>query len=59
MTDMNPTPYEIIGGEETVRRLVARFYELMDTLPEAYEIRIMHTKDLSSATDKLFKFLYL
>ena len=28
-----------LGGELAVRRLVKRFYELMDTLPEAYGIR--------------------
>jgi len=51
------TPYEIMGGEQTVRRLVERFYELMDTLPEAYELRRLHPQDLSGSIDKLFKFL--
>jgi hemoglobin len=51
------TPYEKLGGENVVRELVARFYELMDTLPEAYDIRKIHQKDLSSAGDKLFMFL--
>jgi signal transduction histidine kinase len=36
------TPYSMIGGEAAVRRLVRRFYELMDTLPEAYGIRKLH-----------------
>ncbi|MEN9559133.1 MAG: Group 2 hemoglobin GlbO, partial [Pseudomonadota bacterium] len=35
-TPTNPTPYELLGGEPAVRRLVHRFYELMDELPEAY-----------------------
>ena len=30
-----PTPYERLGGDAAVRRLVDRFYELMDPLPEA------------------------
>jgi len=51
------TPYSRIGGEPAVRRLVARFYELMDTLPEAYGIRKLHAADLSSAEEKLFMFL--
>lgn len=51
------TPYARIGGEPAVRRLVARFYELMDTLPEAYGIRKQHQADLSSAAEKLFMFL--
>ncbi len=33
------TPFSTIGGEPAVRRLVKRFYELMDTLPEAYHMR--------------------
>lgn len=51
------TPYSRIGGEPALRRLVARFYELMDTLPEAYGIRKLHQADLSSAAEKLFMFL--
>lgn len=51
------THFQRIGGEEKVRALVQRFYQLMDELPEAYGIRKMHAADLQGATDKLFKFL--
>lgn len=51
------TPYARIGGEAGLRRLVGRFYELMDTLPEAYGIRKLHQPDLASAEEKLFMFL--
>jgi hemoglobin len=51
------TPYLRLGGEPAVRRLVKRFYELMDTLPEAYGIRKLHASDLSGAEEKLFMFL--
>jgi hemoglobin len=51
------TPFERIGGEAAVRRLVSRFYELMDTLPEAYGIRKLHQPDLSGAAQKLFMYL--
>lgn len=51
------THYERIGGEEQVRALVRRFYELMDELPEAYGIRKMHEENLDGVADKLFKFL--
>jgi len=50
-------PYERLGGEPALRKLVDRFYDLMDSLPEAVGIRAMHAPDLSSARDKLFKFL--
>ncbi len=49
--------YERLGGEATVRRLVDRFYVLMDTLPEAQDIRRMHPQDLGESADKLFMFL--
>jgi len=32
------TPYEMIGGEQTLLNLVERFYFYMDTLPEAQGI---------------------
>ena len=51
------THYQRIGGEEKVRALVLRFYQLMDELPEAYGIRKLHAEDLQGATDKLYKFL--
>lgn len=53
----NPTPYSNIGGEKALRVLVDRFYFYMDILPEAQGIRAMHQSDLTSAKDKLFKFL--
>lgn len=58
MTDTpEPTPYDRLGGASALHRLVDRFYELMDTLPEAWEIRKLHPQDLAGSRDKLFKFL--
>ena len=51
------TFYEVIGGEPVLRRLVTRFYEIMDTEPRVAGIRAMHQQDLSSAREKLFLFL--
>lgn len=51
------THYDMLGGENGVRRLVNRFYELMDELPETWELRKIHAQDLQGARDKLFKFL--
>jgi hemoglobin len=50
--------FRAAGGEAGVRHLVRRFYELMDTLPEAAAIRAMHPPDLESAIDRLACFLY-
>jgi len=36
------TLIEQIGGEEPVAELVTRFYDLMETRPEAYEIHRLH-----------------
>ena len=50
-------PYEAMGGEAIVRQLVDRFYDLMDTLPEAKGIRDLHPERLSGSREKLFMFL--
>ena len=49
--------YEHVGGEAGVRALVDRFYDLMDTLPEARDIRGLHPPTLDGSRDKLFWFL--
>ncbi|ALG66907.2 group II truncated hemoglobin [Beggiatoa leptomitoformis] len=51
------TPYQRLGGEPKIHELVNRFYELMDTLPEAQTIRAMHERDLSAVKQVLFDFL--
>jgi len=54
---MPETLYETIGGEQTVRSLVDRFYDLMDTLPDAAGIRALHPANLGESREKLFLFL--
>jgi hemoglobin len=51
------THFERIGGKEGVRRLVDRFYELMDSKAEVAGIRAMHAKSLDGSREKLFMFL--
>ena len=51
------TPYDLIGGEATVRRLADRFYEIMDTDPGAARIRAMHDENLGPIRKLLFEFL--
>ncbi len=52
-----PTAYDMIGGEAGVRRLVDRFYDLMDTAPEAAGIRALHAGSLKVSREKLYLFL--
>lgn len=56
MSENTDTLYSIMGGEQTVLKLVERFYFYMDTLPDAKPIRQMHDTDLSVTKEKLFKF---
>lgn len=57
MSAPQQNPFEALGGEDGVVALVDRFYELMDTLPEAATIRAMHKEDLALIRDKLATFL--
>lgn len=50
-------PYHLIGGEEVVRRVVDRFYDIMDTAPEARSLRAMHAADLAPMRERLTEFL--
>lgn len=51
------TPYALIGGEATVRRLADRFYDIMETAPEASELYAIHPLPLDAIRQKFFKFL--
>ena len=50
---MSQTPYDAFGGEA----VVARFYALMDSLPEAKACRDVHPPSLARAEEKLFEYL--
>jgi len=56
-TEVVTTHYDRIGGADNVRRLVHRFYEIMDELPEAWETRKLHGESLAMSEEKLVKFL--
>lgn len=51
------TLYQLLGGASAVRRLVDRFYDLMDQLPEAAALRALHPGDLTQSRQKLYEFL--
>lgn len=50
------TPYEILG-DQGIKDLVKAFYEVMDSDPEAAEIRAMHAEDLAPVRSKLVSYL--
>ena len=55
---VSPNPhYQLMGGEAGLRQLVERFYQLMDSVPAAKEIRAMHPQDLTLSKERLFMFL--
>lgn len=51
------THYERLGGGDVIRKLVDRFYDLMDADPDYYGIRKLHPADLAESRNKLFWFL--
>jgi hemoglobin len=60
MSDDSPqkrTLYELIGGDADVRKLVDRFYDLMDQNPDYLVIRKLHPPSLDGSRDKLYWFL--
>ena len=64
MTAITPDSYgtgdatfRAAGGEQGLRRLVDRFYDLMDSDPAYAVIRAWHPADLAVSRDKLARFL--
>jgi hemoglobin len=57
MTNSEVTLYEFLGGEIGLHALVERFYDLIDSAPEAAQIRALHPKSLKQAREKFFMFL--
>jgi hemoglobin len=56
-TGSGATAYSLIGGAESIRQLVDRFYDLMELEPAYAVIRQLHPVDLSASRDKLYLFL--
>ncbi len=51
------TPFEWIGGEEKIKAMVERFYDLMDLEPGYADLRAAHGSDLANARQRLAWFL--
>ena len=50
------TPYQALG-DEGIRKLCVAFYDIMDELPEAADLRKMHATDLGPMKEKLAEYL--
>jgi len=57
MDQEQPTVYAQLGGEEVLRQLTHRFYEIMDTVEDFKDLRAMHPGNLQGSEEKLFMFL--
>ena len=57
MINSQPSLYELMGGEIGLKKLVERFYDLIDSSPEAAQIRALHPKSLKQSREKFFMFL--
>lgn len=51
------TPYDRLGGRDTLQRIVNRFYDLMDEDPAYAALRAMHAPDLAPMRASLAGFL--
>jgi len=56
-SQITTSPYDLIGGESAVRKMVDRFYDLMDEKEEVTSLRKLHAKSLRVSREKLFLFL--
>ena len=57
MTNSELTLYELIGGEPSLKSLVEHFYDIIDSAPEAAQLRALHPKSLRQSREKFFMFL--
>lgn len=46
MVETEPSPFDAIGGVDTIDVLVERFYAEMDALPQARGVRALHSANL-------------
>lgn len=52
-----PTLYQRIGEEDAIRRIVERFYDLMESDQEVAKLRGMHAADLAPMRERLREFM--
>lgn len=49
--------FDQLGGAPGIRSLVDRFYDLMDSAPEAVNVRQLHATSLKASREKLYLFM--
>jgi hemoglobin len=49
--------FDQLGGATGIRSLVDRFYDLMDSAPEAVNVRQLHATSLKASREKLYLFM--
>jgi hemoglobin len=57
MTNSQISLYQLIGGEDGLKSLVERFYDIIDSAPQATRLRALHPKSLKQSREKFFMFL--
>ena len=57
MTNSQISLYQQIGDEDGLKSLVERFYDIIDSAPEAARLRALHPKSLKQSREKFFMFL--
>ncbi|CAA6822216.1 MAG: Hemoglobin-like protein HbO [uncultured Thiotrichaceae bacterium] len=55
--EFSTSQYDLISGDQGVRKLVDRFYDLMDEREDVKVLRDLHAKSLRISRDKLYMFL--
>ncbi len=54
---LNTSHYDKVGGDKGVRKLVDKFYDLMDEREDVTTLRNLHAKSLRVSREKLYLFL--
>ena len=57
MTNSQINLYQLIGGEDGLKSLVERFYDIIESAPEAAQLRALHPNSLHQSRQKFFMFL--
>ena len=57
MTSPAASHFDTLGGDNGIRQLVDRFYDLMDSALEAVHVRALHAASLKVSREKLRLFL--